>query len=148
MIDYPSKGSNQYADLLEIVRGAVADMPAFYVLASSFSGSLAIKLARAEPEKVRGVILSASFLRSPQLRLARFRFAARSGRWNDQDIEKNSDLDAAEQSGPTTSRESRDLVACFFPRPGIACPRDPGRGIARSASKLSSASAMRSLRRR
>jgi len=76
VIDYPSEGSNRYADLLEIVRRAVAEIPPFYVLASSFSGPLAIMLARAEPEKVRGLILSASFLRSPQARLARFRFAA------------------------------------------------------------------------
>ena len=75
VIDYPSEGSNQYADLLEIVRRAAAKMAPFYVLASSFSGPVAIMLARAEPEKVRGVILSASFLRSPQPRLARFRFA-------------------------------------------------------------------------
>src|SRR5262249_37670004 len=75
VIDYPSEGSNQYADLLEIGRGAAAKMAPFYVLASSFSGPVAIMLARAEPEKVRGVILSASFLRSPQPRLARFRFA-------------------------------------------------------------------------
>jgi pimeloyl-ACP methyl ester carboxylesterase len=76
VIDYPSEGSNQYADLLEIVCHAVAEIPSFYVLASSFSGPLAIMLARAQPEKVRGMILSASFLRSPQPRLARFRFAA------------------------------------------------------------------------
>ena len=76
VIDYPSEGSNQYADLLKIVRQAVAEIPSFYVLASSFSGPLAIMLARAEREKVRGVILSASFLRAPQPRLARFRFAA------------------------------------------------------------------------
>jgi pimeloyl-ACP methyl ester carboxylesterase len=76
VIDYPSEGSNQYADLLKIVRQAVAEMPSFYVLASSFSGPLAIMLARAEREKVRGVILSATFLRSPQPRLVRFRFAA------------------------------------------------------------------------
>jgi len=76
VIDYPSEGSNQYADLLKIVRQAVAEIPSFYVLASSFSGPLAIMLARAEREKVRGVILSASFLRAPQPRLVRFRFAA------------------------------------------------------------------------
>jgi len=76
VIDYPSEGSNQYADLLEIVRRAVAEIPPFYVLASSFSGPLAIMLARADPEKVRGLILSASFLRLPQPPLAGFRFAA------------------------------------------------------------------------
>jgi len=76
VIDYPSEGSNQYADLLKIVRQAVAGLPSFYVLASSFSGPLAIMLAVAEREKVRGVILSASFLRAPQPRLVRFGFAA------------------------------------------------------------------------
>jgi len=66
VIDYPAKGMNRYPDLLELVRRTVTDMPPFYVLSSSFSGPLAIMLARAEPEKVRGVILSASFLRWPK----------------------------------------------------------------------------------
>src|SRR5262245_16664158 len=76
VIDYPAKGANRYADLLELVRRTVADMPPFYVLGSSFSGPLAIMLARAEPEKLLGVILSASFLRSPKQQLAWLRFAA------------------------------------------------------------------------
>ena len=54
VIDYPAKGANRYADLLELVRRTVADMPPLYVLGSSFSGPLAIMLARAEPEKVVG----------------------------------------------------------------------------------------------
>jgi pimeloyl-[acyl-carrier protein] methyl ester esterase len=73
---YPQTGPNGYADLLGFVRGAVAEIPEFYVLGSSFSGPLAVMLAAAEPQKVRGIILSATFLRSPRRQLNRFRFAA------------------------------------------------------------------------
>src|SRR5262249_32073580 len=47
-----------------------------YILASSFAGPLAAMLAAEEPERVRGVIMCASFLRSPRRRLKRFKFAA------------------------------------------------------------------------
>jgi len=75
VICYPD-GDNSYLRLLETVRSAVADIPAFYVLGSSFAGPLAIMLAAAEPHKVRGVILSATFLRCPRPHLTRFRWAA------------------------------------------------------------------------
>src|SRR5262249_11767487 len=48
----------------------------FYVLGSSFSGPLAVMLAAEEPQKVRGIILSATFVRSPRDKLKRFKFAA------------------------------------------------------------------------
>src|SRR5688572_7920283 len=76
VVDYPQSGANGYDDLLRVVRDAVAEIPQFYVLGSSFSGPLAVMLAHAEPEKVRGIILSATFVRSPRQRLRRLRFAA------------------------------------------------------------------------
>jgi len=76
VISYPKSGANEYDELLRVVRRAVAELPSFYVLGSSFSGPLAVMLARAEPEKVRGIILSATFVRSPRQRLNRFKFAA------------------------------------------------------------------------
>ena len=57
VVCFPSGGSN-YADLLAIVREALSDYPSFYVLGSSFAGPLALMLAEAEPEKVKGVILA------------------------------------------------------------------------------------------
>ena len=65
VICYPASGPNEYADLLEIVREKIAGLPSFIVLASSFSGPLSIMLAAAEPDRVRGLILSATFLRAP-----------------------------------------------------------------------------------
>jgi len=76
VVCYPQSGPNGYDYLLSIVRRAVAELPEFYVLGSSFSGPLAVMLAATEPQKVRGIILSATFLRSPRQKLNRFKFAA------------------------------------------------------------------------
>lgn len=65
VVTYPTEGDNGYPTLLARVRHAVAGLPQYYVLGWSFSGPLALMLAAAEPEKVRGVILSASFVRAP-----------------------------------------------------------------------------------
>lgn len=76
VVSYPPSGANSYEALLEIVREKVADIPEFFLLGSSFSGPLAIMLAAAEPARVRGIILSATFLRAPRQYLTRLRFAA------------------------------------------------------------------------
>jgi pimeloyl-ACP methyl ester carboxylesterase len=75
VVNYPQVGRNGYAELLAIVRSAVAEIPECYVLGWSFSGPLALMLATAEPNKVRGVILSATFLRLPRHLLLRLKFA-------------------------------------------------------------------------
>jgi pimeloyl-ACP methyl ester carboxylesterase len=76
VVSFPDRGATGYNDLLGIVRHAIAEIPRLYVLGSSFSGPLAIMLAAAEPQKVRGIILSATFLRSPRRIRGWFRFAA------------------------------------------------------------------------
>ena len=76
VICYPASGPNEYADLLEIVRKKIAGLPSFVVLASSFSGPLSIMLAAAEPDRVRGLILSATFLRAPGRHLSSLRLIA------------------------------------------------------------------------
>jgi len=76
VVCYPPSGPNGYENLLSLVRRSVAEIPEFYVLGSSFSGPLAVMLAATEPQKVRGIILSATFLRSPRQKLNRLRFAA------------------------------------------------------------------------
>ena len=65
VITYPAGGDNTYAGLLALVRRTLADVTDCYVLGWSFAGPLALMLAAAEPAKVRGVILSASFVRAP-----------------------------------------------------------------------------------
>jgi len=74
VVTYPQTGRT-YDDLLRLVRRHVADVGPCYVLGSSFSGPLALMLAREEPDNVRGIILSATFLRSPRRRLTQLRFA-------------------------------------------------------------------------
>jgi pimeloyl-[acyl-carrier protein] methyl ester esterase len=73
---YPDAGPYGYDELLELVRRALAGVSACYLLAASFSGPLAAMLAAAEPEKVRGIVFTATFVRAPSRQLARFRFAA------------------------------------------------------------------------
>jgi len=75
VVSYPVSGSNRYAELLEVVREAVAGLGEFHVLGWSFSGPLALMLAAAEPQRVRSVILSASFVRPPRPDVAKLRFA-------------------------------------------------------------------------
>jgi pimeloyl-[acyl-carrier protein] methyl ester esterase len=65
VITYPASGANRYADLLALVLTAVEDEEDFYVLGWSFSGPLALMLAAQRRNKVRGVILCASFVRPP-----------------------------------------------------------------------------------
>ena len=75
VITYPTSGDNVYPELLELVRRTIAGVPECYVLGWSFAGPLALMLAAAEPDKVRGVILSASFVRAPTPLLSMLRFA-------------------------------------------------------------------------
>lgn len=77
-LNYPDAGPYDYRALLDFVRGQLADIPHCVVLASSFSGPLAVMLAAAEPRKVRGMILAATFVSSPSLPLARLSFAVRT----------------------------------------------------------------------
>lgn len=76
VVCYPNDvaGGCRYADLLPIVRAAVSAIPDCHVLGWSFGGPLALMLAAAEPDKVRGVILSATFVRPPRACGRRLRF--------------------------------------------------------------------------
>jgi pimeloyl-ACP methyl ester carboxylesterase len=69
------EGEYRYGDLLRAARRSVGELSECYVLASSFSGPLAVMLAAAEPAKVRGIILCATFVRFPRPDLLPFRFA-------------------------------------------------------------------------
>lgn len=78
VLSYPDRGPYGYPELLALVRESLSGVAACTVLASSFGGPLGIMLAAAEPHKVRGLILSATFLRTPRPYLAPFRPALRA----------------------------------------------------------------------
>lgn len=75
VVCYPPVRVSGYDELMPIVRNVVAEAAPCYVLGSSFAGPLAVRLASEEPSHVRGVILLATFLRSPQRRFSHLRFA-------------------------------------------------------------------------
>ena len=76
VVQLPTVGANEYPDLLRLAQCALVETTACYVLGWSFSGPLALMLAAAEPEKVRGVILASTFVRPPRPIYARLRWAA------------------------------------------------------------------------
>lgn len=76
VVVYPPDGPHDYVGLLAHVQREVADLESFHVLGSSFGGPLATMLAAGEPQRVRGLILCASFVRSPRPALHRYRHAA------------------------------------------------------------------------
>jgi len=75
VVTYSTSGSQSYAELLSRVRANLEGSSAFHVLGWSFAGPLALMLAAAEPQRVRSVILSASFVRPPRPLLSRLGFA-------------------------------------------------------------------------
>jgi pimeloyl-ACP methyl ester carboxylesterase len=80
VVNYPADQPLSYAELLPLVRDAVPANGEFLVLGESFSGPLAVMLAATRPPKLRGVILSGSFVRSPLPPLLA-RLAARAQGW-------------------------------------------------------------------
>jgi pimeloyl-[acyl-carrier protein] methyl ester esterase len=65
VVSYPPEQPLGYADLLPMVEEAANDLGDFIVLGESFSGPLALMLAAKDPVGLRGVVLCASFIRSP-----------------------------------------------------------------------------------
>src|SRR5262249_17791887 len=76
VVDFPQLSTFGYEDLLQMTRDQLASRSSYFVLAASFSGPLAVLLAQAAPQRARGIILVASFLRLPRPWLAPLRFAA------------------------------------------------------------------------
>ena len=76
IVCFPSSGANEYADLLALAQEMVSEIPTCFVLGSSFAGPLALMLAEAEPDKVRGVILATTFVSPPRRLYSRMRFLA------------------------------------------------------------------------
>lgn len=76
VVEYPPHGRNDYEHLSRVVSDAVRALDSFWVLGWSFSGPLALLLATQEPDRVRGVILCASFVRAPRLDFVWCRYVA------------------------------------------------------------------------
>src|SRR5260221_9695174 len=65
VVAYQAHEPLDYEGLFPSVRAACPPTGEFVVLAESFSGPLAVMLAASEPQGLRGIILCASFIRSP-----------------------------------------------------------------------------------
>ena len=64
VISYPNDVRLGYEELLPIVLGQLSSKP-FVLLGESFSGPLAVMIAAEKPAELRGLVLCASFVRSP-----------------------------------------------------------------------------------
>ena len=71
-VGYPPGPQNDYEDLLPLVRAQLPTDRPFFLLGWSFSGPLALLTAAARPPGLRGVILAASFVKTPVPYLPRF----------------------------------------------------------------------------
>jgi pimeloyl-ACP methyl ester carboxylesterase len=65
VIAYPATEALSYDDLLPFVRERLPQNKPFVLLGESFSGPLAIRLAAEHPDNLRGLILVATFARTP-----------------------------------------------------------------------------------
>ena len=62
---YPRDRALAYAELLPLVAGSLPTGTPHVILGESFSGPLAVMLARGRPVGLKGIILCASFVRKP-----------------------------------------------------------------------------------
>lgn len=72
VVSYPPDVPLSYDDLMPAVAGQLPRDRSLVLLAESFSGPVALKFAAAHPDRVRAIVLCASFLRSPVPAWARF----------------------------------------------------------------------------
>lgn len=71
ILAYPAEERLGYEELLEWLLPKLPANEAFLLVAESFGGPLAVKLARTEPRGMVGAVVSASFVRSPLPRFLR-----------------------------------------------------------------------------
>ncbi|HYD63729.1 MAG TPA: alpha/beta fold hydrolase [Noviherbaspirillum sp.] len=76
VIRYPASDPLTYQQLLSRVREALPKDDPFFLLGESFSGPIAVSIAAEMPEGLQGLILCASFVRSPMPRLRFLRSVA------------------------------------------------------------------------
>lgn len=65
IVSYPLDRELGYADLLPIVKAALPRGEDFFLAAESFSGPLAVEIAAEALPRLKGVVLCASFVKSP-----------------------------------------------------------------------------------
>jgi pimeloyl-[acyl-carrier protein] methyl ester esterase len=68
VVSYPRDGAQDYDTLLQHALAQAADLDRYWLLGSSFGGPLALRLAAIDSPRVRGMVLSTSFVRMPQPR--------------------------------------------------------------------------------
>lgn len=64
VVSYPADARLGYQELTEVVRTLIG-MRKVIVLGESFSGPIAVEIAASMPEQVKGLVLAATFVRSP-----------------------------------------------------------------------------------
>lgn len=79
IVTYPGDGAQDYDTLLRHALAQIADLDTYWLLGSSFGGPLALRLASADALRVRGLVLSTSFVRMPQPQLAKWAPLASTG---------------------------------------------------------------------
>jgi pimeloyl-[acyl-carrier protein] methyl ester esterase len=65
VLRYPTNRAMGYAELAARVLGQLPEDPPFVLLAESFSGPVALRVASAKPGRCAGLVLSTTFARSP-----------------------------------------------------------------------------------
>lgn len=72
-LDYPTHQKNSYESLTQHILHRLKQIEgSFILLGESFSGPLALLIAQHEPEGLRGLILCASFINAPHLKLGKY----------------------------------------------------------------------------
>lgn len=136
----------RYDALLAKVRSAVAGPPC-WVVAESFSGPIAIRLAAEPPDALRGVLLVATFARAPAPRLLRA-FAEPMSRAGpppgfairrlmiDADGDSRPVAEAIRAANPTAMAERVRQVLAVHEREPLARPRVPVHIVRASHDRL------------
>jgi pimeloyl-[acyl-carrier protein] methyl ester esterase len=65
VVRYPGDRPQSYEELLPLVLSSLPESGDYILLGESFSGPLALRAACVRPKGLRGVVLSASFIRNP-----------------------------------------------------------------------------------
>lgn len=65
IISYPTEIASSYAELERVARAALPTDKPYVLIGESFSGPIAISLAASAPAGLRGLVLCATFARSP-----------------------------------------------------------------------------------
>ncbi|MEC8252746.1 MAG: alpha/beta hydrolase [Planctomycetota bacterium] len=65
VIEYPTGGARSYEDAVRRASERLSEWPRCHIVGWSFSGPVALRLARAHPERVRSVTLAATFVEAP-----------------------------------------------------------------------------------